>query len=73
MASDEAGNAEKSRRDAGFAAAEQATREAGWALSPAERLEWLERAIAFAWSAGVVRRREPPAGWDPPPAPGTNR
>jgi len=48
---------------------------AGLALTPAERLAWLEEAIAFAHRAGALPRRppSPDEGEDRPPAPGARR
>ena len=56
--------AEKARRDEGFAEAERVRREASLAATPAERLAWLEEAIAFAWAAGALKPRTPPPEWD---------
>jgi len=53
---------ETERRDAAFAAAEQARREAGWALTPAQRLELVEEALDLAWACGALRPREAPVG-----------
>ena len=55
---------EKAWRDAGFLAAEMATLELSLRATAAQRLEWLEQAIQFAWAAGAFTPRPVPAGWE---------
>lgn len=44
---------------ADFKAAEDLTLEASLAMTPSERLRWLEEAIAFAAKMGALPRRDP--------------
>lgn len=55
---------EKAWRDAGFLAAEMATLELSLRATPAQRLDWLEEAIQFAWAAGAFTPRQVPPGWE---------
>jgi len=42
---------------AGMEAAEEIRRAAAMKATPAQRLEWLESAIRFAWAAGALPRK----------------
>ena len=43
---------------AGMEAAEDVRRAAALKATPAQRLEWLESAIRFAWAAGALPRKK---------------
>lgn len=45
-------------RRCGWEDQEQLGLEASMAATPAQRLEWLEEALALAWASGALPRRE---------------
>ncbi|HET7437842.1 MAG TPA: hypothetical protein VFN10_24260 [Thermoanaerobaculia bacterium] len=47
-----------------FASAEDELFERMAALTPAQRLQWLEQALTFAYRAGALKEKEA-AGWPP--------